>query len=728
MRQNATSPDQSVLSTTGKLLRFLLLFLVLIFPLLGYSQEDLGVLSYWKMHDQESHQLYKQLFKIADQQLKERSLAVAKFKTAKDWEGRRITVQQKMKIAFGEFPAKTPLNPVVSGVIERDGVRVEKLYFESQPGYYVTAAFFLPGNRQKKFPAIVYCSGHSESGFRAEAYQRIILNYVKKGFAVLAFDPIGQGERKQYLNQEGKSRFGPTADHSYSGTPSFISGKAPANYFIWDGIRAIDYLVSREEVDASRIGIAGRSGGGTQSSFIAAMDERILAAAPECYITSFDKLLRSKGPQDAEQNPLYSLSIGLDIADLLEVRAPKPTLLVTTTEDIFSIQGAREVYAEVRKTYKVLGKEGNIQKVEDEGGHVSTLKNREAAYAFFRKFLANPGDSSDEEVVFFKENELFATATGNVYSALGGETLFSLNKTYTANLISNNKEADKQVLFKVFQDRVASITGYKNPGSPEEIMFSGKVRRTGYTIEKYLIERAGGTLIPVLWMKPETGTNKVLLLLSESGKKEVARVGGEAEKLVMEGYDVVVPDLSGFGELSNSYIKGGDAVIDGVPLNLWYMGVLVNKSLVAVHVEEVKLILDFVKKERPASSLQAIGVGVLTTDLLHASVLLRAFDKVALINPLISYQSITERENYQPKFILSAVAGALPYYDLPNLVDALSPKPVLLLGALTASGEATDKNHVASLYGRSNVGNRLKIGELSIGEDYFSPLIKWLKE
>lgn len=729
MRRTTTVAERAMALKYMKLPKLVLVFLGVNFPLWSFGQEDLGVLSYWKMYDQEPHQFYSHLMGIADGQLKNRAKAIAKLETAKDWENRRLEVQKKLAIAFGKFPAKTPLNAVVTDIIERGGIRVEKLYFESQPGYFVTAALFLPTNRQKKLPAIVYCSGHSENGFRAEAYQRIMLNYVKKGFAVLAFDPIGQGERRQYLSENGKSRFGPTQDHSYSGSPTFISGIAPANYFIWDGVRAIDYLVSRPEIDANRIGIAGRSGGGTQSAFIAAMDERVLAAAPECYVTSFDKLLRSKGPQDAEQNPMYALALGLDIADLLEVRMPKPALLVTTTEDIFSIQGARDVFAEVSKAYQLAGKKGNLTKTEDEGGHISTRKNREASYAFFQKFLNNPGDSTDLEVAPFSEKELLVTATGNVFSSLGGQNLFSLNRYYTADLLKNKNglQLTSSESQKAFQSKVAEVIGYQNPGAAKEVVFSGRIRRAGYTIEKYFVQRSEGSVIPMLWMKPENGKNKVVLLLNDRGKKEAAIVGGEAEKLVLEGYDVVLPDLSGFGELSNSHFKGGDAVIDNVPLNLWYMGILVNKSLVAVHVEEIKLIQDFIKAQRPNAAVSAVGIGVLTSDLLHASVLLNSLKKTALIAPLISYQSITEQENYEPKYLMSAVVGVLPNYDLPDLAEAMT-RPVLLIGAVDASGKATDKSHVEQVYQRSILGNKLEIADLAPGESYFNSLSNWLKE
>ena len=117
-----------------------------------------------------------------------------------------------------KVPEKTPLNARITGVIRKQDFRVEKVVFESIPGYYVTAALFLPDKRKGKAPAVIYASGHTVNGFRSETYQHVIINLVKKGFIVLAFDPIGQGERLQYYDEMGgKSRFGPTHEHSYPG-------------------------------------------------------------------------------------------------------------------------------------------------------------------------------------------------------------------------------------------------------------------------------------------------------------------------------------------------------------------------------------------------------------------------------------------------------------------------------------------------------------------------------
>ena len=350
--------------------RFFVAFLFLSAFLSVRAQEDLLVNNYWVYNGDMTNALYDHICGYAFSQLKERWTHVEGLKTRNDWTIRQTEVKKIMAEIVGEFPAKTPLNPVITGTIKKDGFTVEKLYFESRPGFYVTAALFLPAAKKGKQPAIIYCCGHSDDGFRSGAYQRLILNLVKKGFIVLAFDPVGQGERIQYLDSNGvKSIFGPTKEHSYPGTQSFVSGRTPANYFIWDGIRVVDYLLTRKEVDPARIGITGRSGGGTQTAYIAAMDDRILASAPECYITTFDKLLRSRGPQDAEQNLMYALKKGFDLSDLIEVRAPKPTLMVTTTRDIFSIQGARDVFKEAQNAYIAFGEPGNLSMVEDDDGH-----------------------------------------------------------------------------------------------------------------------------------------------------------------------------------------------------------------------------------------------------------------------------------------------------------------------------------------------------------------------
>jgi cephalosporin-C deacetylase-like acetyl esterase len=142
------------------------------------------------------------------------------------------------------------------------------------PGFYVTGCLFIPDSIKGKRPAILFVSGHTQESFRYKEYQIMILNLVKKGFIVFGIDPVSQGERIQHYDPEkNASVIGPTTrEHEYLGNQTLISGVSLARYFIWDGIRGIDYLLTREEVDPANIGVTGQSGGGTQSSYIFAFD------------------------------------------------------------------------------------------------------------------------------------------------------------------------------------------------------------------------------------------------------------------------------------------------------------------------------------------------------------------------------------------------------------------------------------------------------------------------
>ncbi|NOY96163.1 MAG: prolyl oligopeptidase family serine peptidase, partial [Chlorobi bacterium] len=392
---------------------FFSLEVFLISPLVA-QEENLNVLEDWVEWSNGANMLPLHLGEQAYKLLDRREQEISLLKDEKDWLARQKKVKGLLMDAVGPFPEKSPLNPKVTGVIYRDGYRVEKIIYESLPGLYVTSCLFIPEGVQGKRPAILYASGHSDIAFRSETYQHIIINLVKKGFIVFATDPFGQGERIQYYDPEKKaSSIGnSSSEHTYVGNQCLISGVTTARYSVWDCIRAIDYLCTRKEVDTERIGMTGRSGGGMQTAYVCAFDERLAAAAPECYITSFRRLFESIMPQDAEQNFFHGIAYGIDHADLLEVRAPRPTLIIATTRDFFSIQGARETYAEVKKAYKAFGVEDNLRMTEDDNVHKSTKKNREAMYAFFQETLNLPGSSADEDVEIMDEKELFVTPTG----------------------------------------------------------------------------------------------------------------------------------------------------------------------------------------------------------------------------------------------------------------------------------------------------------------------------
>lgn len=647
------------------------------------QERDLKVYPYWSYYSDVSNVLYETLCETAFQQLDERKSLIGNLRTEEDWANRQKEVKETLMEILGPFPEKTPLNPVITGTIRQDGMIIEKLYFESRPGYYVTAIFTYPADAEEALPAILFCSGHADTGFRSAAYQHMIFNYVKKGFAVLAFDPVGQGERIRYLDEDGKPRLGPTKEHSYPGAQSFLAGISPATFFVWDGIRAVDYLLTRKEVDPERLGITGRSGGGTQTAYIAALDDRLYASAPECYITTFDKLLKSRGPQDAEQNLMNGIARGMDMADYLEVRAPKPTLIVSTTRDIFSIQGVRDVYAEAKSAFEAFGAPDHLEKTEDDAGHASTVKNREATYAFFQKHLHQAGNSKDEEVPVFEPEELYVTPSGNVYRDLGGEDIYSL----TLQDLKTRSRREQKMEADDLREILIRASGYTEPDQGE-VVFSGRTGYDGYDLEKYLIRGSGSYYLPLVWLRPETGNGKTILYLDDEGKEEANQRWNLTDRWLEEGYSVVMADLAGMGEIGGGY-SGGDARIDDVPLNVWFAGILTGRSLTGILAEEINRIRNFLFDEE-VENVMIAGKGGINTALLHALYFQSGREEAVLLEPLVSYASVLEDREYQPKYLMASLPGGIQMYDLDELAAHIGRDRLLMINPVNARSETEE--------------------------------------
>src|SRR5207253_2466230 len=220
------------------------------------------------------------------------------------------------------------------------------------------------------FPAVLMPMGHSSNGKADANQQRAAILLAKNGIASLVYDPIGQGERIQLLDKLGNPAIkGSTSEHTMVGVGALLVGRSTASYRIWDGIRSLDYLASRPEIDAKKIGCTGNSGGGTLTAYLMALDDRIVAAAPSCYITSLERLFATIGPQDAEQNITGQVAFGMEHADYLALHAPRPTLICAASRDFFDIQGTWTTFRETKRIYGLLGHGERVDLVESESGH-----------------------------------------------------------------------------------------------------------------------------------------------------------------------------------------------------------------------------------------------------------------------------------------------------------------------------------------------------------------------
>ena len=676
------------------MIRRLLGLLPFIATLAFSGPSDSLILGRWLAHTDARNALYHELCREAFHDLDLRQERVRTIQDSAAWQAYCKEIRAKLNIALGPLPARTPLQPRITGRLPQEGYTIEKILLQSQPGFYMTVCLFLP-ETPGKHPAVIYCSGHTREGFRLPTYLRPILNLVKKGFVVFAFDPAGQGERLQYYDPAtDRSAVGaPTREHSYAGAQCFLAGYSPALYWVWDGIRAVDYLSSRPEVDANRIGVTGRSGGGTQTACIAAFDERIRAAAPECYITTFRRLLQSVGPQDAEQNFYHGISQGLDMADLLLARAPRPVLVIATTRDYFGVQGARETCAEVGRIYQMLGAGAALQLTEDDSVHASTKKNREAMYAFFQHHLGQPGSAAEVEVTIPDPRLLQVTATGQVAALTQAETHYSLNRRRVQlenEELVKSRGADGHLLRVL--ERAKTLSGYRPPAESSTLIFAGRQKKEGWVWEHYVLQLEH-TALPFIkvYADRQPSPDRSVLFLHPQGKAALWAEGKDWQPFARQGYAVIWPDLSDIGELGGGALKGDsyDFLQGTGAFNMWFLGILVDRSIVAIRAGEVNALVRRLKTAPDAQSrsVAAVAFAELGPVLLHAAAFDSAIDRAALIGSYISYADLAGRRYYKPEYMYSAVAGCLGEYDLPDLAALVAPRALAWINGCDANGQ-----------------------------------------
>jgi dienelactone hydrolase len=609
-----------------------------------------------------------------------RDREIALLRTAAGWKNRQLFVRRTLDRVLGPWPDKTPLNARVIEVIRHADIKVEKLIYESQPGLHVTAVLFIPGKIASPVPGILYIPGHANEGFRATHYQNACLNLAHKGFAVLAYDPIGQGERDQEIDPVSARPIVWSRDvpfykkHSYPGNQCFLAGVSISRHFIWDAIRGIDYLSSRPEVDP--------------------LHDRVGVAVPSCYVTSYRRMLEVGGIQDAEQNIFHGLKYGIEHADWLLARAPKPTLLLTTTHDIFSIQGAIETETEMRRIYRILGAPDNFDRVEDDHAHGYTKRNSEASYSFLMKHLGVEGDPTETSFPELSPAELKITRTGQVLTEFRGQTIFSINRKESQHLMAKLVESRSQEshLEKVLT-RAPQLSGYRVPETAKEI-YRGGYKFDGYRLETHALDGGPNVVIPMVLAIPEaTGKHPAVIYLHPDGKAMGLNPGGPIEELVRQGFVVLAPDIINVGEAKQRIGRQNDNNAG------FYQGALVGSSVVGLQAEDLARVVAWLqsREEVQAENVGLVALGSLGPTATHSAAFNPEIHWLVLASSLATYSSIVQNQFYTiPSTAM--VGGALTAYDLPDLVASLAPRRVAILEPVDQAARPLTQNSAMKAY------------------------------
>ncbi len=603
--------------------------------------------------------------------------------------------QQRMRQFFldqiGGLPERTPLNARVVGREQRDGYRIEKVLFESQPRHFVTAILYLPEG-EPPFPGVLVPCGHSANGKARDLYQRAPILIAKSGMAALCFDPIDQGERHQLLGADGKPVItASTMGHNLAGVGATLLGRNTATYRIWDGMRAIDYLCSRPEIDPKRIGCTGISGGGTMTSYLMALDERIQAAAPGCYLTSFRRLLDTVGPQDAEQTIFGQVAFGMDHADYVLMRAARPTLMMTATSDYFDITGAWSSFRQAKRCYGYLGFPERVDLVEVAGDHGFPAPMRVAAARWMRRWLLQVDDAvAETDFPVAKDEDLWCTPRGEVMLLEGARSVYDLNVELETRLAQQRRrlwQATEKSKALAEVRRTSGIRSLADLAEPKVTQI-GRIQRDGYRIEKIVLQPESGIPIAALLFVPETPAKDASLYLHADGKQADAARGGPIEKLVAQGRIVLAPDLSGIGETrpTGKHSYGSYLPPDWLESTLAY---LLGTSLLAKRAEEILVCARYLATAdlptpRP---VHLVSVGRVGPPALHAAALeSQLFATVTLCGSLASWSDVVHTPQSKNQFV-NLVHGALRVYDLPDLAASLPADKLTIVAPASAAEE-----------------------------------------
>ena len=631
-------------------------------------------------------QLKQYLNGLGSRYLAARTAEISRIKSRAEAERRQQMVREKLLRMIGGLPSvHGPLNARAMGVLKHEDYRVEKVVYESLPKFYVTANVYVPAQGAGPFPAVLIPLGHWANG--KEGDRQIAVGLARKGFVAMEYDPIGQGERLQYYDPDtGRSKVGGATDeHSFANGQTLLIGDSVARYRIWDGIRSIDYLVSRKDVDAQRIGCMGCSGGGTLTAYISALDGRVKVAVPACYITSWLELLKERGPQDGEQVFPKFLSEGLDFPDFVEAFAPKPYLIESTKEDFFPLEGARQTYEEAKRFYAVFGAEDRVQWFVGPGGHGVPPVSREALFAFFIKWLKNgQGDPKDDPVPLDAPDDILVTATGQVADSLGGETVYTLNKARAKEMIAPRQNVPVPRLIADIRE----LTGVaiEPGGAPPQVTVQSSAARDGYKLEAVSYESEPGIRIPGWLLIPDRAGRKPAVVMVDARPPQK---NPDMDEMAKGGYVVFAIRPRGVGETTPS--RRSEFLGDySNSARAYVMG----KTLVGMRAEDIIRAVDYLasRDDVDGTKIGGFGEGLLGVPLAHAAVIDQRIGRLILQRTMTSYRAAVDHPIYRGIYDV-LVPGVVRKYDMDDLLAALAPRAVTLINPVDQLGRTLRAPH-----------------------------------
>jgi cephalosporin-C deacetylase-like acetyl esterase len=647
--------------------------------------------------------LIESLDALAETQLQQRAQAVAKIQTRAEMEKRKDAVRRKILGLIGGLPERQKgVAAKRFGTLTGDGFQVERLAYESLPGLWVTANLYVPTNGNGPFAAVLLAPGHEAAGKQSQYSWGV--NFARNQVMALAIDPLGQGERLQYFDPERKASTigGSTGEHGEANVPAILIGENIARYFINDSMRAIDYLITRSDVDRNRIGALGCSGGGTSTAYLAALDNRVKVAGVACYVTSFQELLPSAtGVQEAEQSIPHFIEQGLDFGDWVELFAPKPYAIISTTNDMFPFEGARQTVEEAKRIYGIYDSTDKLQWITGPGGHGNLVPISPAILGFFLHHLngAPAGEAAFKPERPMRPQDLLVTPTGQVSTSISGETIFSIVRAHAREMRPVKAVSPEDI-------RALTAAAAIPASNPPFVRSVSTEERNGYSVETIFLRSEDTDLYGVIAVPVGNTPKKAILLLTKNA-------GDDLDRLAKSGNVAIAfeprPSPAGAEGLRSPYLGSFNL--------LSLRAELTGKTIMGLRIDDTIRAIDWLVSRRDIdkTSITVYGNGALGMVALHAAALDSRIRSVVVENTLANYSLAIDQPLHR-NISEIMIPGVLRKYDVGELLMAIAPRPVTVINPQDATGSIISNEEFRKILSHAFKGQNIHVNARAADE------------
>jgi dienelactone hydrolase len=616
--------------------------------------------------------------------------------TRKEWEERRARLRDALFAAVGPFPDKPcPLEPKETGVLKRQGYRIEKVVLQTRPNVWATTSVYVPESIEGKVPAVLVVHGHWAGARRDPVVQDRCLGLVKLGFLVLAIDAFGAGER---YTKPAKG----TYHGALYGSTLWPVGQTLLGMQVYDNRRAVDYLLTRPEVDGEKLGITGASGGGNQTMYAGALDERFKAVVPVCSVGTYQSYLH------AACCVCEVLPGGLRLAeegDVLALVAPRALMVINATEDgfQFSVGEARKSLARAKPIFKLYDAEGRLRHAVFESPHAYNQEMRETMYGWMTQHLKGAGDGKP---IPEPKHDVETMEDLSCHGEADRPKTFLFPPSFAArearsllgkiNELKPDHPEDWESSAVYMRSQLRKLLGeFPKPRRPEARFGKTEIVE-GIGVRPLVLEPEPGlSLHAVLHAKPGgKGKAPACVLLHLDGKAEALKQP-VVKALLEKGWGVLAPDLRATGESQ----PANNAIAGAPDHNAAEHALWVGRPLLGQWVYDVQFLLDWLgaQSDLDRDRFAVVGVGQAGVVALCAAALLD--DRVtsaALLEAPVTY--VTE-EAYAPGTRMGLLApGILRAGDIPHLAAVCAPRRLLVSGGITPQGTKVKEKQLQEAY------------------------------